>query len=279
MYLNGIMLVSVVLNFQTIVFEPGNELPYLLYLPSYAATAWYHRRLQKGLLDKSLRDLLDEVEEFAVDEYSLALLKGDALPDGQRRRLVRGLARYTGLSPEFIERANLRVDLLRFTKELLRFQRRTTGRLDGRFKGIDRDAAGEKFEHDPSLSAIMGPFAAVFNQYVRAELNFESDLPYEVLASIHQTWSFAEHENRFVDVGDTLRAAISVNPFLKVFIANGYYDLATPYFATEYTVNHLALDPELRLNVSLKYYDAGHMMYLHMPSLERLKSDLSAFIK
>jgi len=279
LYLNGLMLVSAVLNFQGHEFEPGNDLPYITHLPTYAATAWYHRRLEPDLQTKDLRSLLSEVETFAANEYNLALFKGAQLSEDERRQIRRNLARYTGLSEDYVERTDLRVEIFRFTKELLRDQRRTVGRLDTRFLGIDRDSAGEHFSHDPSMSAIMGPYTATFNQYVRAELKFESDLPYEILNPKVWPWSFSDHENKYVDVSETLRSAMAMNPFLKVFVANGYYDLATPYFATEYTFNHLGLDASLRPNIRMDYYEAGHMMYIHMPSLEKLKADLAEFIR
>jgi carboxypeptidase C (cathepsin A) len=179
-----------------------------------------------------------------------------------------------------VERANLRIDIMRFTKELLRDQRRTVGRLDSRFTGIDRDSAGEQFETDPSFAAVMGPYTAALNDYVRGELQFESDLPYEILSfKANEAWRFQEHENRFVEVCESLRKAISANPHLKVFVANGYFDLATPYFATEYTFHHLGLDPSLKGNVSMAYYEAGHMMYIHQPSRVQLKRDLAAFVR
>ena len=278
LYLNGIMLISTILNFQSYRFDPGNDLPYLLFLPTYTATAWYHKRLPPDL-QTNLRKTLDEVEAFALHDYALALLKGSTLPAEERERIVTQLARYTGLAKEFIERCDLRVEIFRFTKELLRDEGRTVGRLDSRFKGIDRDSAGEQFEHDPSMSAIMGPYTAAFNYYVRSELEFESDLPYEVLnPNIWQNWRYDEFENRYVNVAETLRKALTTNPYLKVFVGNGYYDLATPYFATEYTFNHLGLDPSLQSNISMSYYEAGHMMYVHAPSLEKMKSDLAAFI-
>jgi carboxypeptidase C (cathepsin A) len=279
MYLNGLVLVSSVLNFQTLEFGTGNDLPYLLYLPAYAATAWYHRRLPEALQKKSLPAVLEEVESFTLDEYNRALLKGDALSDQARARIANKLARFTGLAEAYIQRSNLRLEIMRFTKELLRDQRRTVGRLDSRFTGIDRDAAGEHFEHDPSSSATQGPFTAAFNQYVRAELGYQSDLPYEVLKDLWQDWSYTGHNNKFVDVGETLRHAISTNPALRVFVANGYFDLATPYFASQYTFNHLALDPALRSNIVMGYYEAGHMMYVHPPSLAKLKSDLVEFLR
>jgi carboxypeptidase C (cathepsin A) len=279
MYLNGIMLVSAVLNFQTLEFDINNELPYTLFLPTYTATAWYHRRLPEDLQSRPLREVLDEVEAFIRTEYLQALMEGARLSAERRAAIAGQLSRFTGLSVEYIDRADLRLEIFRFTKELLRDRRRTVGRLDSRFVGFDRDAAGENFEHDPSMSAIMGPYTAALNHYVRADLRFESDLPYEILNPKVWPWSYGDHENRYVDVADTLRLALAMNPFLKVFVANGYYDLATPYFATEYTFNHLKIDPELQPNLSMSYYEAGHMMYVHMPSLEKLKNDLAHFIQ
>jgi len=276
-YLNGIMLVSSILDFITADFDSDNDLPFLMFLPTYTATAWYHRRLPADL-QADLQRALAESSAFASREYVLALMQGDALPADERARTVERLARLTGLGPEFIERSNLRVDIFRFVKELLRDQRRTVGRLDSRFTGIDRDAAGERFEYDPSYSVIQGPYTAALNDYVRRELKFESDLPYEILTGRVRPWKYDQHENRYVSVSETLRSTISQNPYLRVFVANGYYDLATPYFATEYTFNHLGLDPELRANITMAYYEAGHMMYVHGPSLARLKADLAAFI-
>ncbi len=278
LYLNGIMLISSILDFSTADFNPGNDLPYILFLPTYAATAWYHRRLGDDP-QKSLRKTLDEVEAFASNEYSLALMKGDTLGKKEREEIAQKLSRYTGLSREYIQRTNLRIEIQRFTKELLRSQRQTVGRLDSRFISHDRDAAGERFEFDPSYAAIQGPFTAALNQYVRQELNFKSDLPYEILSERVHPWSYKEHENQYLNVAETLRKAINLNPALKVFVANGYYDLATPYFATAYTFNHLQLEPELRPNISMEYYEAGHMMYIHEPSLVAQKKHLADFIK
>jgi carboxypeptidase C (cathepsin A) len=279
LYLNGIMLVSSILDFSTADFQPGHDLPYILFLPTYAATAWYHKKLDAAL-QADLQNTLREVEAFALNEYARALLQGDALPDQDRTRLAQKLARYTGLTTDYIERANLRLEIFHFTKELLRAERRTVGRLDSRFKGIDRDWTGATLENDPSYTNIIGPYTAALYDYVRRELKFESDLPYEVLSlKVNQQWSFDEHENRYVSVADTLRTAMNINPHLKILVANGYYDLATPYYATQYTFNHLNLDPNLRGNVSMTYYEAGHMMYIHAPSLAQLKNDLAEFIR
>ncbi|MEM8533442.1 MAG: peptidase S10 [Chloroflexota bacterium] len=278
LYLNGLMLISSVLNFQTIRFGTGNDLPYILYLPTYTATAWYHQQLDEEL-QRDLYTTLAAVEKFAMNEYTLALMKGTALSATERTHIAQQLARFTGLSVEYIERTNLRIEIHRFVKELLRDQRRTVGRLDSRFTGIDRDSAGETFEHDPSMSAITGPYAATFNDYARRELQFASDLPYEVLNfNVNRLWSFAEHENQFVDVAETLRKTMSEHPYLRVHVASGYLDLATPYFATEYTLNHLGLDPDLQSNISLSYYEAGHMMYIHLPSLAKMRESLLGFM-
>ncbi len=278
LWLNGIMLISSILDFQTADFNPGNDLPYLLFLPTYAATAWYHQRLPADLQALPLADVLAQVEAFVMGAFALALLQGTALPAEQRSAIAGKLARYTGLSQDYVERSDLRIDIFRFVKELLRKQRRTVGRLDSRYTGIDRDAAGEHFEFDPSYAAIQGAYTACFNDYVRGDLQFESDLPYEVLKGLYQTWSYKEFENQYVSVAETLRKAISMNPHLRVHVANGYYDLATPYFATTYTFNHLGLDPSLLDNIGMSFYEAGHMMYVHQPSLRKLKAELASFV-
>jgi carboxypeptidase C (cathepsin A) len=278
MYFNGVMLISAILNFQTARFDTGNDLPYILFLPTYAATAWYHKRLDDEL-QADLRTTLAEVEAFAQGDYALALMQGSTLSPSDREQVAQRLARYTGLSPVYVAQADLRVGIFRFVKELLRDQRRTVGRLDTRFTGIDRDAAGERFDSDPSYAAIQGPYTATLNDYVRRELLFESDLPYEILTSRVQPWDYSKHQNQYVNVAETLREAMTQNPALKVFVANGYFDLATPYFATRYTFNHLGIDPSLQDNISMGYYDAGHMMYVRIPSLVRLKADLARFVR
>lgn len=277
MYMNGVVLVSAVLNFQTIRFSRGNELPYVLFLPSYTATAWYHKRLPDELLDKELGDVLVEARAFAEGDYALALAKGDALSGAEKQRTAERLARYTGLSLDYVLRANLRIRMNRFAKELLRDQGKTIGRFDSRYLGIDHDDAGESYDYDPSYSAVQGPFTASLNHYIRAELEYESDLPYEILTGRVHPWNYGDFANRYVNVADTLREAMTKNPYLKVMVANGFYDLATPYFATEYTFSHLGLDESLQDHVTMSYYDAGHMMYVHKPSLAKLKEDLARF--
>jgi carboxypeptidase C (cathepsin A) len=250
----------------------------VLYLPTYTATAWYHQKLEPGL-QKDLAKTLKLAEEFASGEYAAALFKGSSLSTKERAAVLKQLSRFTGISEGFLDRCDLRLEIMRFCKELLRDSGRTVGRLDSRFKGIDRDAAGQYFEFDPSHAAITGPYSAALNHYVRSELGFESDLPYNILTSAVRPWSYKEFENRFVNVSETMRKAMSSNPNLKVIVANGYFDLATPYFATDYTFKHLALDPSLAPNIRMTFYPAGHMMYVHAPSLAQLKTDLSAFIR
>ena len=276
LYLNGIMLISAVLDFSTLEFEPGNDLPYVLFLPTYAATACYHGKVRTR---RPLRTFLTEVEKFAAGEYAAALAKGASLSKSQQALISAQLARYTGLSQEYIEQSNLRPVIFRFCKQLLRDRRRTVGRIDSRFLGMDRDAAGEVWESDPSMDAILGPFTAALYDYVRNELKFESDLPYEIMNGKVWPWSYADHENRYVNVAETLRHAMCVNPHLKVHVANGYYDLATPYFATRYTFDRLGLEKELQDHITMSFYEAGHMMYVHLPSIQQLKQDLARFIQ
>lgn len=278
MYLNGIVLISSILNFETARFDVGNDLPYILYLPTYTAIAWYHKRLSADL-QGDLQKAIEESRRFAAGEYTDALAAGDSLTSARHTEIAQKLARLTGLSQDYVERSNLRVPIFHFTKELLRSERRTVGRLDGRFTGIDRDAAGERPEYDPSNAAILGPYAAMLNDYVRSDLKFESDLPYETLTNRVQPWTFAPYENRYVNVAETLRSAMTQNPFLHVFVAKGYYDLATPFFAAEYTFNHLGLDPSLRSHLSGAYYESGHMVYVNLASLAKLKQDVSQFIR
>ena len=278
MYLNGLMLISCALDFQTFRFDHSNDLPPVVFLPTYAATAWYHKRLAPELQRMKLRKLLDEVEAFAAGEYAAALFRGARLPAKERAALVKKLARYTGLSGAYIERTDLRVEIFRFCKELLRDQGRTVGRLDSRYTGLDRDSAGERFEYDPGFAAIYGTYAAAMNDYVRSDLRFEADLPYEVLKGFYLDWGWKDYANRFANVGETLRKAMSMNPHMKVLVANGYYDFATPHFATDYTFDHLGLHASLRGNITTSCYEAGHMMYVHKPSLEKLAKALREFV-
>jgi len=276
--LNGVVLVSAVLNFQTIRFDVGNDLPYPLILPSYTATARFHNKLEPNYMNRPLDDLLREVEIFASGEYLAALFQGDALPPEQRRRIAQRVGLYTGLSEEFVERNNLRVPLSRFAKELRREDGITVGRLDSRYVGRDRDNAGERYEFDPSYAAILGIYTAALNAYLRESVGFESDLPYEILTGNVRPWNYeGPGTNRYTNTGERLRGAITRQPELQVFLASGIYDLATPYFAADYTMSHLMLPEPMRDNIETRYYEAGHMMYAHRPSLIKMKADLDAW--
>ena len=278
MYLNGLMLISSILNFGTAQFHPGNDLPYLLFLPTYTATAWHHQKLDDDL-QNDLQKTLKGVKEFAEKDYLYALMRGDSLSDQERDKIAQKLSQFTGLSKEYVLKSDLRINIFRFCKELLREEGLTVGRLDSRYTGVDRDNAGEVFERDPSYAAILGPYAATLNHYVRHDLKFENELPYEILAPLYQKWKYEEYENQYLNVAEDLRKAIATNPNLKIFVGNGYYDFATPYYATEYTFNHIGLPKEYHQNISMSYYEAGHMMYIHLPSLKKQKRDLAQFIQ
>jgi carboxypeptidase C (cathepsin A) len=275
-YLNGITLISTVLNFETISFGRGNDLPYALFFPSYTATAWYHKKLPKDL-QGDLEKALGESRRFAGNEYNAALMKGDKLTTAERTSVVHEMARLTGLSEQYIGESNLRVTEDRFTKELLRDRQKTVGRYDSRLEGEDIDAAGESPEYDPSYASVQGAFTAMFNNYVRADLKYESDAPYQVLTDKVRPWNYDRFQNRYVNVAEMLRQAMTQNPSLRVMIANGYYDLATPFFATEYTVNHIGLDPGLSNHIGLTYCDAGHMLYTQKSCLDALHGAMSDF--
>jgi len=278
MYLNGLMLISSILNFQTARFTKGNDLPYILFLPTYAAIAWYHKQLPNQ--PDELEPFLQEVEAFAIGDYASALMLGDELSEDRKDQIINKLHQYTGLSEEYLERTHYRIHISRFVKELRRDEGVTVGRLDGRMTGVDYDDAGENYEFDPSYSAtIYGPYTTAINAYLKAELNYENDLPYEILTGRVRPWNYSNVENEFLNVAETLRSAMSVNPFLKVHVFNGYYDLATPYYATDYTFNHMFLDEELQDNISMSFYESGHMMYIHQPSLVKMKQEVDRFIE
>jgi carboxypeptidase C (cathepsin A) len=276
--LNGIVLVSAVLDFQTLSPRQGNDLPYELYLPTFAATAWYHKKLATDL-QSDLGKLLDEVEAWASKEYREALGRGDELKGEERRAVVARLARYTGLSERFLENSNLRVGQDQFCKELLRDDKRTVGRLDSRYKGIDALPAGSSTEFDPSMAAIRPPYTATINQYMRSELGYKSDVPYYILGEGVGEWDWGGRGMGYPQTGAALRDALAKNPHMRVLVASGYYDLATPYAASEYTLSHMRLDPALRKNIHVEEYEAGHMMYVHEPSLKKLKVDLAGFLR
>jgi carboxypeptidase C (cathepsin A) len=275
---NGIILLSSALSMRIIVFDIGDDLPYQLFVPTYTATAWYHKKLDADLQARDLTDLLDEVERWSEDEYNVALMKGDDLSQEDHQKIAKQLARYTGLESNYILGTNLRVNIHRFCKELLRDENRSVGRLDSRFKGVEAIAVTELPEFDPSMLAITPPYTAVFNDYVRKELGVQTDLIYESLSyKVNEKWEW--EKGKMPNTGEALRSAIAKNPYMKVFVGQGYYDLATPHFATRYMITHMNIDPEFRSNVIMNYYQAGHMFYLDIVSLAKHKEDVAHFIK
>jgi len=276
--LNGIVLVSSVLNFETLEFTHGNDLPYILYFPTYVSTAWYHKKLPPDLQQRDLAAVLNDAQQFAAGPYASALGKGDSLTPQERQSIVDQLVRLTGLDRSVIEEHNLRISQPVFCHELLRSQRMQVGRLDSRFLAPDVSEMRVEGYYDPSESIIRPPFTATFNNYIRGELGYKSDLEYYILGGGISDWDWGSAGGGFPDTSEALRLAFIKNPYMKLFVASGYYDLATPYFATQYTLNHMNLDSQQHDKITLDYYDAGHMMYIKSESLDRLHQDVSGFL-
>lgn len=272
-YLNGVVLVSSILDFQTL--PAANDLSYMLYLPTYTATAWYHKKLPNQALD--LRDALAESEEFALNQYALALLKGDNISKEERTKIAAKLAELTGLKEQYIELANLRIHPARFRKELLKNDRRIVGRFDSCITSADQDACNDATYVDPSVHTVLGAFTSVFNNYLNSELKWINDNRYFVLTKIYP-WDYGK-SNQFLNTGEDLSKVLHSNPNLKIFVASGYYDFATPYYATVYTFDHLGLDPTLRDRLFMYEYEGGHMMYLSESILSKMRKDLEHFYK
>jgi carboxypeptidase C (cathepsin A) len=280
--LNGIVLISSVLSFQTLDSGNyrGNDLPHVLYVPSFTATAWYHGKLTSDLQNQELPEVLRAAERWAMSDYLVALAKGDTLEPDERQAITSQLARFTGLSEQYVDDTELRVYIMRFCKELLRRERETVGRLDSRFTGVDALNVTEEPDFDPSMVSPTPPFTAAFNDYVRNTLGYETDDEYETLSmAVNREWKFDGDRMGAPETSEALREAFARNPHMRVLIAQGYYDLATPYFAIEYTVNHMGLDRAARERVEYTYYDSGHMMYLERESRARFTADVTAFIR
>jgi carboxypeptidase C (cathepsin A) len=264
-----------VLDFGTIRFHESNDVPYPLFLPTYACLAHYHGRLG----DRPLAEVRAEAERFAARDYPWALAQGARLPAAERDDVVHRLAALTGLSRDYLDRADLRIEHHRFFRELLRDRGLVTGRLDGRFAGHEPHDVGELPSFDPSYAAIHGPYAAAMNHYVHDGLDYRNDLPYEILTDRVHPWGYDEFEGRNVSVTGSLSEAMRTNPHLRVLIGSGYYDAATPYFGTDYALAHTPLPDAFRRNISVRYYDAGHMMYVHEPSRLRQSAEIAAFVR
>ncbi|WP_428306803.1 S10 family peptidase [Lacipirellula sp.] len=277
MYLNGVVLVSGVVDFQTLMAYGNNDVAYALFIPGYAATAWYHKALSDDLQKQTVEEVAAAAEKFAAGPYLRALMAGDSLPKERREEIVSRMSELTGLSEEYIEASNLRVPMARFGKELLRKQGKIIGRFDSRYSGLALDEVESTTDYDPSASAVFGAFTSALNDYLRGTLKVEEDRVYEILTGNVHPWDYSEFTNRFVDASSTLRDAMIQNPYLKVFAATGYYDLATPAFAMKYTRDHLNLVPAVRDNFVIDHYHGGHMMYAHEPSLAKLRKDLVKF--
>lgn len=276
---NGVVLISPVLDFNTILFSPSNNLPYFLFLPTYTATALYHNKLSKNA--SKMETVLDEVETWVLDEYITCLARGNALSSSRREAVAEKMAGYTGISQSYILNNNLKISDSRFRKELLRNEQRIIGRMDTRFTGPDTDATAQESSYDPSLEMLIGAFSSAINHYVRNDLKFKNDTPYRYLNyNVSRAWDWQSgirHGQGYVNVSRILTDAVHTNRHLRVFIAAGYYDLATPYFAVKYTINQLELDKSLKSNIAMHFYNAGHMMYINKPTLKNLSTDMASF--
>ena len=278
LYLNGIVLVSSAMNFGTIVFSPQNDVPYIGFLPGYTATAWYHKKLPPDLQGQTLEQVCAAARAFANGEYRQALGQGDRLSPADAQRVAADLARFTGLPADLCLQRRLRISDNLFFGQLLRDEGKVVGRLDSRFTGLRYEPGTDGSEYDPSDEAVTGPLTATFNDYVRRDLQFQSDLPYETLANVFP-WNFGDGINGYPDTLEDLRRAMTRNPYLKVWVTCSYYDLATPFSAAEDAVASMNLDPAIRANLRFTYYPSGHMLYIHAPSRAKFKTDFESFMK
>jgi len=282
MAFNGVVLVSVALDLEAIFDGPGNERTFPLFVPSFAATSFYHRALPSQPADRDA--FLAEVRTWALGPYTTALMQGDALSDAERQVVVAKLHEYTGLSPAYLEKANLRVTESEYTQELLREHRETVGRLDSRYTGISFDPLAKNAEYDPQSASVSAAYTAAFLDYYHRELGVPGERSYVITVErAFESWDWKHRvpgagTQPMVNTGPDLAHALGYNPDLRVLSLNGVYDLATPFLATEYVIAHLALAPALLPHVVMKYYDAGHMMYLNEAALARMKADVAAFI-
>ena len=278
---NGITLLSTAMDFQTLEWAKNNDEPYILLVPSFTMIAAYHHKLAPELtLD--LAKTREEVTHWAATDYALALGKGDALTPAERQQIIDSYARYTGLDKRLIDNANLRIDVEQFTHNLLLDQKLRVGRLDGRFTGIDPGGLLDERFYDPTGSAMLPPYTSMFNNYLRTELNYRVDMPYKVFAYDEpgfEKWDWGDADRGFPNTAPGLRAAMAKNPYLKILVMEGFYDLATPFMAADYTIDHLNLGPEFHKNISFATYEAGHMVYVESNAHTKMKRDLIDFMQ
>ena len=275
--LNGILLLSTVIDRAASTMDRDNPLGFANFLPSYAATAWYHHKLAPDLQAKTVEQVTDEAERWAVSEYHPALVMGQRLTVDRRSAIVKQLARYTGLPERFVEDNDLRITLSRFNHELLRGERRVVGRLDSRFTTFDTDPGSDEVQLDPSEATIRNTFTPAWNDYVRRELRYRNDDVYYILGGGIGRWRYPQTQG-YSDVSPSLERAFTKNPYLKLYVAMGYYDMATPYHAVEYTLSQLRVAPEIRANIVSEYFAAGHMMYIDEASRTKLRAGMRRFI-
>ncbi|MBM3908382.1 MAG: peptidase S10 [Gemmatimonadetes bacterium] len=275
--LNGVMLISAVLNFENSRPHRGNDIAYVGFFPSFALTAYYHKKAAPELQRLPIGEFARQAEQFASGEYAAALMKGAALTAAEREAMVTKVARFTGMPEQVVSDGDLRLELGRFSTELLRTQRRMSGRLDSRFTAYMQDPLAGRTTFDPSDASIRETFTPVLNDYVRRELNYKNDNIYYILGGGIGRWRY--EEGAYPNVVPSIERAWAKNPDMHVYFAMGYYDMATPYWAVQYTIDHMILDPAVRQSrIHVSHFEAGHMMYIEAASMKKMRADLRAFI-
>jgi len=283
--MNGVIMVSAVFDLRTLLFPPNDDLPYIVHFPTYAATAWYHDKVADKPAD--VYDFLDEIRDFTENEYTPALFNGDQISETDKQDIAEKLAAYTGTDADYWLKADLRVTAGEFFAEFLRDEGEIVGRLDSRFTGINEDLISQTGDYDPQSAAISPAYITGFLDYFHSDLGVSKDLLYTITAGRREgfQWDWS-HEGNYawgataaINTGIDMATALTRDPNMKVLILNGIYDIATVFYGVEHSINHLGLPPDIKDNIIMKYYEAGHMMYTHQPSLEKFKTDVAEFIQ